>query len=342
MTWKIKSNGYLYTFAAKEWPAPLNAERFSFADSARRFIEQMDWDWRTRHQLEQMHAEQCDVPSVGQGWSYQLDELARMLVDGRLTVVKTRLPEPLLPEDEDQVTMWPMASRSGNIPESTPQTGNKPLESPQAFEKRYAKELADLWKDKNYTEVSYLYADGKSVAGARFKIYDQSDNRLVAKGEIRAQPSIRQRIPNATTNFRVEFYADPKLEKYLEKPRINPELRKERPGWLERMWPAVQSEGCATWDGVQAEFSENPTFGQIITNTIITTARSIVQENDLYDTVHTVRELLWEKRIDDYGLWKNLAVLCVGRIPVTGPVHRSIMQSALESLPLFHGNCTAC
>ncbi|MCP4745956.1 MAG: hypothetical protein GY874_07420, partial [Desulfobacteraceae bacterium] len=105
-------------------------------------------------------------------------------------------------------------------------------------EKRHAKEQAERQEIYDHVDISYRYADEMPVAGAQFKVHDQSD-KVVAKGKIGSETYTRQEVPKSTANVTIELFGDPKIVEYTIQPKPNPELDKEQPGWLKRMWPVT-------------------------------------------------------------------------------------------------------
>ena len=123
MTQALRSNGYLYTFTAAAGPAPSGAESFARVDDARQFLETLAGHGQAQQQLEQLLAGQGGGLSLGQSWSEKLADLAAMLAEKRLAVIKTRLPKN---EDTYKGASGPSQARSEE-PYDRMADGGRPL-----------------------------------------------------------------------------------------------------------------------------------------------------------------------------------------------------------------------
>jgi RHS repeat-associated protein len=216
MTRTIRSNGYLYAFTAAG-PAPSGAQSFARIDDARQLLEALAGHGQAQQQLEQLHAEQGGGGSVGQSWSEKLAELAAMLADGRLAVVKTPLPKN---KDTHRGGSGP-SQASSEDPYNRWADGSRPLdrEMPaQGFAYNSSPSGKPANKKEHYLDLHYAYDDGEPVANAPFRV-TYADGH-VEKGNLDASGRYFKIIP--------DHRHGPVQVVYEDQPAIDEQIRAAR------------------------------------------------------------------------------------------------------------------
>lgn len=183
----------------------------------------------------------------------------------------------------------------------------------------------------NWVEIRYLYVDGTPVGGACYTVKDSS-GALLASAQLDANGWARVDLPKDVAWVAYSFHDDPDILEIRIKPQ--PHGQKAEAGWLERMgghlaaaWDAVTGVGRWIWGAIQGDFNEDPTFGQIVLNTILTLIPVVDQIGDLRDLVANLKLLIWDKKYKEYAVWVALFFTLVGLIPELGSLLKGVLKA---------------
>ncbi|HYO66245.1 MAG TPA: hypothetical protein VEU33_09200 [Archangium sp.] len=80
---------------------------------------------------------------------------------------------------------------------------------------------------------------------------------------------------------------------------------------------------------MQGDFNEDPSIDQIIVGTIITMFPVVDQIADIRDLAASLKQLLWDKKYDDYFVWVGLVLTVIGLIPVLGSLIKGVCKTVL-------------
>lgn len=183
---------------------------------------------------------------------------------------------------------------------------------------------------RNWVGLLYIYVDGAPVAGACYTVKD-SAGAVLASGRLDANGWARVDLPKDVAWVAYSFHDDPDLLEIKIKPQ--PHGQKVEAGWLERTgghlvaaWDAVAGAAQWVWGAIQGDFNEDPTFGQIVLNTILTLIPVVDQVGDLRDLVANLKLLIWDKKYKEYAVWVALFFTLLGLIPELGSLLKGILK----------------
>ena len=184
--------------------------------------------------------------------------------------------------------------------------------------------------------IQYLYVNGMPVIDARFTVHDHGTGQKIREGAIRPEMVTWITLPAHNKRVTVKLHDDPFIKSYLKSPVPNPEKRKAdaRPGWFDRMTRALIDAGDWTVEMLKGDFNQDPTLGQIITNTLITMIPVVDQVADIRDIVAGVKFLAWDRKYSDYMVWIGICFTIIGLFPTAGSLAKGVLKCVFKSLPI--------
>ena len=177
----------------------------------------------------------------------------------------------------------------------------------------------------NFVELKYSYCNGDGVAGASYNVTDADTNSLIANGVLDDSGYSFVPLPLDAQNIRFRFYNDPVFVKFLKVPQSNKEQSKVEPGWEFRITESIKDGGSWIWGVVQGDFNEDPTFGQVLANMVITMIPVVDQAGDIRDIVANLKFLIYDERYDEAMVWFGLLVALIGCYPEAGSLLKGII-----------------
>ncbi|HEX5746215.1 MAG TPA: hypothetical protein VFZ09_08220 [Archangium sp.] len=178
----------------------------------------------------------------------------------------------------------------------------------------------------NWVELKYLYPDGTPVSGAKYFVED-AHGSFQTTGNLDANGFARVALPPNVGKVKYWFQDDPDTLDIRVQPK--PHGQQAPAGWIDRMGGKLKDFGSWMWGVVQGDFNEDPTIDQIIVGTIITMFPVVDQLADIRDLVAGLKQLLWDKKYDDYFVWVGLVLTLIGLIPVLGSLVKGICKTVL-------------
>jgi hypothetical protein len=121
------------------------------------------------------------------------------------------------------------------------------------------------------------------------------------------------------------FHDDPDIIQIKKQPQ--PHGQKVTPGWMERISQMLVDSGSWAWGVIQGDFNENPSIGQIITNTLITMIPVVDQAADIRDLTANLKVIIWDEEYDNYAAWVALTLTLIGIIPVLGSLLKGVCKA---------------
>ena len=279
MTTTIKTKHYDYTFTLTPGCRKPGAQTFFHPDHAYRFLEQALDASRNGLNICTLYTH-CNG-LLDAGHDRMLAGLSRRLHQGSVSVVKTPRngrksgggngAGPQKDADADlryNAMGWsvaPDAAGRYRFRRGSPADGSRPLDN-DAPEVRFNHDGAER---TSRLGIQYLYVNGMPVIDARFTVHDQGTGQKIREGAIRPEMVTWVTLPARHKRVTVKLHDDPFIKSYLKSPVPNPEKKKAdaRPGWFDRMTRALIDAGDWTVEMLKGDFNQDPTLGQIITNT---------------------------------------------------------------------------
>ncbi len=80
------------------------------------------------------------------------------------------------------------------------------------------------------------------------------------------------------------------------------------------------------WGVVEGDFNENPTVGQIIANTLLTSIPLVDQAGDARDLAANIKALAWDKRYNEYMVWLAFFFTLIGLVPSLGSLLKGVLK----------------
>ena len=184
--------------------------------------------------------------------------------------------------------------------------------------------------ESNWVDLQYLYADGSGVAGAQYEV-SLGNGAILATGGLDAEGAARVSLPLSVVRVNVRYFSDPKEVAVLES--SHPQIVEAPAGWfesmsrgLEKAWETTKDAAQWTWGTLQGDFNEDQTVSQIITNAIITAIPVVDQVADGRDLVAAVKQLAWDKRYNEIGVWIALLFCLIGLVPTVGSLLKGVLK----------------
>jgi hypothetical protein len=88
------------------------------------------------------------------------------------------------------------------------------------------------------------------------------------------------------------------------------------------------------WGVVQGDFNDNPTVGQVVANTVITSIPLLDQAGDARDLSANVKALAWDKRYNEYAVWLGFFFTLIGLIPGVGSLLKGVLKLVWQGAPI--------
>jgi hypothetical protein len=178
----------------------------------------------------------------------------------------------------------------------------------------------------NWVELEYLYPDGTPVAGAQYFVED-AHGTFQATGNLDANGFACVGLPPNVGEVKYWFQDDPGILEIKVQPK--PHGQEATAGWIDRIGDKLKGFGSWIWGVVQGDFNEEPTIDQIIAGTIISMFPVVDQISDIRDLIANLKQLLWDKKYDDYSVWVGLVLTLMGLVPVLGSLVKGVCKAVL-------------
>jgi len=186
-------------------------------------------------------------------------------------------------------------------------------------------------QEENFVELQYCYEDGDYVGGACYEILDGESKSLLASGKLDDEGYCYAPIPFSTNKVLYKLFDNPNVVKIASPPKELYTLTIAGE-WLDSMIKHLDDFEDWTWGALQGDFNENPTYGQIFLNTVLTLIPGVDQLGDGRDIIANLKLLVVDQRYDEVIVWFALVATAIGLVPELGSAIKGVLQAILKAI----------